>query len=126
MTERSKESLFDRLLKSRYPLTHYLSRQQQFLVLFPTASIPLGTTFISSKKSSIHSFKEGETNAIRRRKTPCSSSSKVECIFRTIHLPSMTKIPLSLFQLAYDTSNGMISDQDYNTAQGDEDLVVHN
>lgn len=36
------------------------------------------------------------------------------------------KIPFSLFQLVYDTSNGMIGDQDYNTAQGESDLIVNN
>lgn len=106
MTERSQESLFDRLLKSRYPLTRYLGRQQQFLALLSTAPIPSGTTFT-----------EGETNGIRQRKTPYLSSSKVECKSRTKHLSSMTKIPFSPFQLGYDTPNGMINDQSDNIVQ---------
>lgn len=50
MTEPMKESLFDKLLKSRYPLTHYLSRQQQFLAGFSITSTSSGTLFLSSQK----------------------------------------------------------------------------
>ncbi|CAF1344466.1 unnamed protein product [Adineta steineri] len=34
MTETTEESTLDKLLKSRYPLTYYLSRQQQFINSF--------------------------------------------------------------------------------------------
>ncbi|CAF0933795.1 unnamed protein product [Adineta steineri] len=34
MTETTEESILDKLLKSRYPLTYYLSRQQQFINSF--------------------------------------------------------------------------------------------
>jgi hypothetical protein len=51
MTETFHESLLDNLLKSYYPLTHYLSRQQEFLKIFSTtqintAPISSGTKFI--------------------------------------------------------------------------------
>jgi len=36
MTETIQESLFDKLLNSRYPLTRYLSRQQEFIKVFST------------------------------------------------------------------------------------------
>ena len=48
MTEVIKESLLDKLLKSRYPLTDYLHRQQKFNKIFlttqaDTASVPNGS-----------------------------------------------------------------------------------
>ena len=51
MTEVIKESLLDKLLKSRYPLTDYLHRQQKFTKLFlitqaDTTSVPNGTKFM--------------------------------------------------------------------------------
>ncbi len=36
MAQSTEESLLDKLLKSRYPLTHYLSRQQQFVRTYLT------------------------------------------------------------------------------------------
>jgi hypothetical protein len=36
MAQSAQESLLEKLLKSRYPLTHYLSRQQQFVKAYPT------------------------------------------------------------------------------------------
>jgi hypothetical protein len=36
MAQSTEESLLDKLLKSRYPLTHYLSRQQQFVKTYST------------------------------------------------------------------------------------------
>jgi len=44
MTETIQESLFDNLLKSRYPLTHYLSRQQEFIKVFSTIQTNTGPT----------------------------------------------------------------------------------
>ncbi len=48
MTEIIKESLLDKLLKSRYPLTNYLSRQQKFFLAtqVETAPISAGKKFI--------------------------------------------------------------------------------
>jgi hypothetical protein len=51
MTETIQESLLDNLLKSRYPLTYYLSRQQEFIKIFSTtqtnaAATPSGTILI--------------------------------------------------------------------------------
>ena len=37
MAQLGENSLFDKLLKSRYPLTYYLSRQQQFVKVHSTA-----------------------------------------------------------------------------------------
>ncbi len=59
MTEVIKESLLDKLLKSRYPLTNYLNRQQKFIKVFLTtqidiASVPNGTKFIF--QSICHTF----------------------------------------------------------------------
>lgn len=50
MTETIKESLLDNLLKSHYPLTDYLYRQQEFAKVFSTtqtSTIPTssGTKF---------------------------------------------------------------------------------
>ncbi len=39
MTETIEESLLDNLLKSRYPLTNYLNRQQEFIKLLSTTQI---------------------------------------------------------------------------------------
>jgi hypothetical protein len=51
MAETIEESMLDNLLKSRYPLTYYLSRQQEFVKIFLTiqtnaVSTPSGTKFI--------------------------------------------------------------------------------
>jgi len=39
MAQTTEGSLLDKLLKSRYPLTYYLSRQQQFVNAFSTTQI---------------------------------------------------------------------------------------
>jgi len=36
MAQSTEESLLDKLLKLRYPLTYYLSRQQQFSKVYST------------------------------------------------------------------------------------------
>ncbi|CAF1003235.1 unnamed protein product [Adineta ricciae] len=38
MAQSTEESVLDKLLKTRYPLTYYLSRQQQFINSYSTAS----------------------------------------------------------------------------------------
>lgn len=37
MAQSTEESVLDKLLKTRYPLTYYLSRQQQFINSYSTA-----------------------------------------------------------------------------------------
>jgi hypothetical protein len=36
MAQSTEQSLLDKLLKSRYPLTNYLNRQQQFIKVYST------------------------------------------------------------------------------------------
>ncbi|CAF1506492.1 unnamed protein product, partial [Rotaria sordida] len=56
MAQSSEESYLDKLLKTRYPLTYYLSRQQQFVKVYSTiqtvaASVPpLESTIIIAHK----------------------------------------------------------------------------
>ncbi|CAF3660197.1 unnamed protein product [Rotaria sordida] len=56
MAQSSEESYLDKLLKTRYPLTYYLSRQQQFVKAYSTiqtvaASVPpLESTIIIAHK----------------------------------------------------------------------------
>jgi len=47
MTETNQESLLDNLLKTRYPLSYYLNRQQEFGKVFsPVQTNPFGMIFI--------------------------------------------------------------------------------
>ncbi len=51
MTETNQESLLDNLLKTRYPLSYYLNRQQEFGKVFSPVQtnaihIPFGMMFI--------------------------------------------------------------------------------
>lgn len=55
MAQRTQISTFEKLLKTRYPLTNYLYRQQQFLNVHPTT--PTSNT-------------ESTIVAVQKRKTP--------------------------------------------------------
>ena len=44
MAQLTEQSLLDKLLKSRYPLTYYLSRQQQFAKAYSTEQTVVSTT----------------------------------------------------------------------------------
>jgi hypothetical protein len=56
MTETIQESLLDNLLKSRYPLTHYLCRQQEFIKVFSTAVTTSTGTILISFKNTSHTY----------------------------------------------------------------------
>lgn len=60
-------SPFEKLLKTRYPLTNYLYRQQQFLNVHSTTSRTANTT---PSPPSLNSTKESPMIAVKTRKTP--------------------------------------------------------
>lgn len=58
-------STLQKLLKTRYPLTNSLYRQQQFLKAYPTTSTTSGTTPSNSSSTS-----ESMIIAVQKHKTP--------------------------------------------------------
>ena len=66
MAQTTQISTFEKLLNTRYPLTNYLYRQQQFLKVHSNTSNPLNTTpSLSSNSTEVLS-----TIAVQTRKTP--------------------------------------------------------
>lgn len=118
MTEPMKESLFDKLLKSRYPLTRYLSRQQQFLANFSTTSASSGTILFFQKDPSYIYLQNVKRMQFINEKLHILLLLKWKVRFSISSINrSFSFLPLP-FRLAYDASNGMINNQDCSIAYG--------
>ncbi|UJR22965.1 hypothetical protein I4U23_025992 [Adineta vaga] len=90
MSKTMQGCLLDKLLKTRYPLTYYLIRQQEFVKIFST-----------NQSDELFISPESEINLILKRKASLCASYNI----------SDTKIPrVSKF---YNSQNGFNSDQDY-------------
>ncbi|CAF4371919.1 unnamed protein product [Rotaria sp. Silwood2] len=95
MAETNQDSLLNKLLKSRYPLTYYLSRQQKFV-----------NTFLANQINGTSTSSESETSVIYKRKTRITNFSNESVI---IH-PRISEL---------DNAQNMINiDQHDNTTHG--------
>lgn len=93
MTETIQESLLDNLLKTRYPLTYYLCRQQEIDKVFSivqtnAVNIPTGMMFIFVINTlDTYFYLEYKTSMIYKRKGPLSyyyvpDTNDSECTFK--------------------------------------------
>ncbi len=97
MTETNQESLLDNLLKTRYPLSYYLNRQQEFGKVFSPVQtnavhISFGMMFIFLMTTLYTYFSlESKTSMIYQRKGPLPSCyyvpdtndhQQLECTFK--------------------------------------------
>ncbi|CAM4870930.1 unnamed protein product [Rotaria socialis] len=79
-----QESLLNNLLKSRYPLSYYLSRQQKFVVVSLRTSTTVTPTFSGkifqlqyTHRIDFRFFQEFETSVNYQHKTPVIKFSKI-------------------------------------------------
>ncbi|CAM4884635.1 unnamed protein product [Rotaria socialis] len=79
-----QESLLNNLLKSRYPLSYYLSRQQKFVVVSLRTSTTVTPTFSGkifqlqyTHRVDFRFFQEFETSVNYQHKTPVIKFSKI-------------------------------------------------
>ena len=93
----AQESLLHNLLKSRYPLTFYLSRQQQFLKAYstPTATGPPPpadshkATIVKPKVAPVPSFNVPDT--LDPFASECTSAKRSHDALMTFHYSRRTK-----------------------------------
>ncbi|CAF4240270.1 unnamed protein product [Rotaria socialis] len=103
-----QESLLNNLLKSRYPLSYYLSRQQKFVVVSLRTSTTVTPTFSGkifqlqyTHRIDFRFFQEFETSVNYQHKTP-----------EEIHLF------FYLFLIVNNSQNGMNTDHSQYTPHG--------
>lgn len=72
MAQTTQISTFEKLLNTRYPLTNYLYRQQQFLKVHSNTSNSLNTTPSPSSSST----EKLTTIAVQTRKTPLPAPTR--------------------------------------------------